>query len=127
MWHPKPGECLLIDSGPVGKHLFVLVLESKAGNQHQVISVPVCTVRDPDRIDDACIVQPGEHPFIKDKSFIEYRNARVDPIGHLLERVREGTFTLQAQASQELFEKIGNGLAKSRFVKGYIKDLLSSA
>jgi hypothetical protein len=125
-WHPKPGECFLIDSGPVGKHLFVLVLETKEGNQHQVISVPVCTIRNPDRIDESCIINPGEHPFIKEQSFIEYRNARVDPIGHLLERVRERTFILQQPASLDLLQKIKGGLGISKFVKRYIRDLFSA-
>ena len=123
-WHPKPGECFLIDSGPVGKHLFVLVLETKDGNQHQVISVPVCTLRNPDRTDNACIIQPGEHPFINCQSFIEYRYTRVDPIGHLMERVREQTFILQQPVSHELLQKITSGLSSSKFVVRNIKDLL---
>lgn len=125
-WHPKPGECLLIDSGPVGKHLFVLVLDTKVGNQHQVISVPVCTVRGP-RIDDACLIQQGEHPFVKADSFVEYRNARVDPVSHLLERVIERTFIPHEQASPALLDKIKNGLLNSRFVGRHMKDLLSGA
>lgn len=123
-WHPTPGECLLIDSGPTGKHLFILVLEAKSGNQHQVLSVPVCTVREYARIDDACLIQEGEHSFVNSESFIEFRNARLDSVSHLLERVRERTFLPHDPASPELIRKIKDGLANSRYVKRYIKDLL---
>lgn len=32
-WIPRPGECLLIDSGPTGKHLFVLVCKTKMARE----------------------------------------------------------------------------------------------
>ena len=124
VWHPKPGDCLLINSGPVGKHLFVIVLDTKVGGQHQIVSVPVCTARDYARVDDSCLIAPGEHPFVKADSFIQYRDTRIDPIGHLQKCVREGTFTPHTSASQELVDKIRAGLAGSKFVKRHIKDLL---
>lgn len=123
-WHPKPGDCLLINSGPIGKHLFVLVLDTKLGGQHQIVSVPVCTVRECARIDDACLIQPGEHPFVKAESFVQYRDARVDPVEHIQRCVREGTFLPHLPASEDLIDRIKQGLAGSRFVKRYIKDLL---
>ena len=122
-WHPKPGECLLIDSGPVGKHLFVIVLEKKVANQHQVISVPVCTARKLS-FDNACIIQPGEHPFVKNESFVEYRNAREDCADDLVKRVQQQLFTLQGQVTPDLLNKIKNGLAKSIFAPRHIKDLV---
>lgn len=126
-WHPQPGECLFIESGPIGKHLFVIVLDAKDGNQHQMVSVPVCTARDYAKIDPACIIQPGEHPFVKAESFVQYRDARIDPANHLIRCVKERTFTPHSPASVELLEKIKQGLLDSRFVKRYLKDLLNKA
>lgn len=124
-WHPRPGDCLLIDSGPTGKHLFIIVLEAIDGGQHQFISFPVCTVRDHARIDDACIVRPGEHSFIKSESFIEYRNARVDSVAHLTKCVKAKTFIPHDQASEELMEKIKAGISASKFIGRYIKDMIA--
>jgi len=121
-WHPKAGECLLIDSGPIGKHLFVLVLEKKINNKLQVLSVPVCTVRDVARVDDSCVVQPGEHSFVKNESFVEYKYSRIDPADHLLERVKEKTFIPNDPVSLDLLNRIKDGLIKSKQVPRYIKD-----
>lgn len=123
-WTPKPGDCLLINSGPVGKHLFVIVIEASDGKQPKFISVPICTVREHARIDDACILQPGEHPFVKSESFIQYRYARDDSSEHLSKCVHEGTFIPQDSASPALINKIKAGLTNSRFVSRHIKDLL---
>jgi len=121
-WHPKVGECLLIDSGPIGKHLFVLVLDKQINKKVHILSVPICTARDSARIDESCMIQPGEHTFIKDESFVEYRNARIDPVDSLLERVNEKTFIPHDSASQELIAKIIDGLKISKEVKRHIKD-----
>lgn len=121
-WHPKAGECLLIDSGPIGKHLFVLVLDKNINNKPHVLSVPICTARDSARIDESCMVQPGEHPFIKNESFVEFRNSRIDPVNNLLDRVKEKTFIPQDPVSKALLDKIIDGLKVSREVKRHIKD-----
>lgn len=121
-WQPKAGECVLIDSGPIGKHLFVLVLDKKINNKQQVLSVPLCTVRETAYVDDACLVQVDEHSFVKSDSFVEYRNARIDPADHLLERVRERTFIPHDPVSASLLNRIKAGLKESKQVKRFIKD-----
>lgn len=121
-WHPKAGECLLIESGPVGKHLFVLVLDKKINNKLCILSVPICTARESARIDESCMVQPGEHPFVKSESFVEYRNSRIDLVDNLLNRVKEKTFIPHDPASKELLDKIKDGLKASKEVKRHIKD-----
>ncbi len=125
-WHPKAGDCLLIDSGPTGKHLFVLILNGKIDNQIQAILVPVCTVRDSARIDETCLLQEGDHPFIAHDSFIEYRNSRIERIDHLLKGVKERVFIPHQPASKELLSKIKSGLMISKQVKRHIKDILSA-
>lgn len=121
-WYPRAGECLLIDSGPIGKHLFVLVLDKQINNKLHVLSVPISTARESARIDESCIIQSGEHLFIKDVSFVEYRNSRLDPADILLDRVKEKTFIPHEPVSQELLKKIIDGLKVSREIKRYIKD-----
>lgn len=121
-WHPKAGECLLIDSGPTGKHLFVLVLDKKVNNKLQVLSVPVCSIKSEVYIDDSCILQEGEHPFVKHESFVEYRNSRIDDATHLLSCVQEKTFIPHEPVSSELLNRILSGLKNSKQVKRYIKD-----
>lgn len=120
-WQPQAGECLLIDSGPSGKHLFIILLV----NDDQVLSVPICTLRDQARADPACLIQFGEHKFVVEESFIEYRNARLDRVDHLIKCVNELTFIPHTQASVELVNKAREGLKKSAFVKRYLKDIVA--
>lgn len=126
-WRPLPGESLFIESGPIGKHLFLIVLNVKDGNQQLVVSVPVCTVRDHAKIDLACVIQPGEHPFVKAESFVQYRDARIDPVSHMIRCVQERTFVPNSPATNALFAKIKQGLKDSRFVKRHLKDLLDAS
>lgn len=124
-WLPKAGECLLIDSGPTGKHLFIILLVFRSSTIEQVISVPVCTVRDQAKADPACRIQSGEHPFVVHESFVEYRHARLDQADHVLDRVKELTFIPQQPASATLLTKAREGLKNSAFVKRYLKDTLA--
>ena len=125
-WQPGAGECLLIDSGPSGKHLFIILMVVGSSSGDQVLSVPVCTVRDQARADPACRIQVGEHPFIVEESSIEYRHARLDSVDHVVERVKELTFVpYRHPASASLLTKAIDGLKTSRFVKRHLKDILT--
>lgn len=128
-WIPRPGECLLIDSGPTGKHLFVLVCKTTDGKGEVVISAPVCSVKDAvcASVDDACLISAGEHVFVRHDSFIEYRHCRIDSPETILNLVRKHTFLPKEPVTPTLLAKIKEGLLRSRHVKRYIRELLKSA
>jgi hypothetical protein len=88
----------------------------------QVISVPVCTVRNPKFADPACALAIGDHPFITAPSCIEYRFARLDPVSHVSDMVQTQTFTLKPPASAPMLAAVIAGLKGSRFVGNYLKD-----
>lgn len=127
VWTPKPGDCLFIESGPIGKHLFVIVIDSFENGQHNIVSVPICTVRDHARVDEACLLKLGDHVFIKADSFVQYRDARLDSMNHLIKCVQDGTFIPHDPVSEALLYRIKIGLVSSIFVKRHIKDLLRNS
>jgi len=97
-------------SGPTGEHLFIIMagpspLENY-GSVNQFISVSVTSVYPGVPFDEACVLQPGEHSFIKHQSYVAYRHARVDTQQHLEKMVADSVWNPQEPCSVALFQKI---------------------
>lgn len=126
-WICAAGGTLLVPSGPKGKHLHVVLNNPKdfKGYQPQsCLSVSICTVR-AGPFDDTVVIEPASdtHPFIKNRSYVSYRHARIDPAEKLQELVRVMLFTPMENVSQELFERIRVGVQNSRQSPRFIKEL----
>lgn len=67
--------------------------------------------------DDACVVEVGEHSFVRRRSFIAYRYAKTEQLSHLLKGINEGRFYLDEPVSDELYERILDGLYISKFLQ----------
>jgi len=76
---------LLIPSGADGYHLFITVNEKCDEGQHLLINVT--SLRDGAKYDDTCILEAGEHPFIKHKSYVVYRMAFIKPAASISKMV----------------------------------------
>ncbi len=117
-YEPARGHTLLIPSGtnqdPEKKHLFVLITDRCAAGSHMLVSLS--TIREGVFHDPACVVDVGEHPFVKAQSFIEYRMARMDTAIHLQRCVDGWTFLPKENVSRELLEKICGGLQVSEHI-----------
>jgi hypothetical protein len=124
---PAKGSTLLIPSGsdgnPEGLHLFVILTDRCNEGMHLLVNF--ATVR-PDRyVDQTCIVEAGEHEFLKAKSFVHYRHARTDRAELLTKCVDGWTFKPKDPVSADLLERIRAGVAASpqtaRRVKTYFE------
>jgi hypothetical protein len=116
---------LLIPSGPShdpGRmHLFVICTNPcDEGNQ---VIVPIDSWIN-SLCDPTCIVNAYEHRFIRKKSFVLYRKARIENQLTLLDGIDQGYFTPHDDFNGQTFLKIKNGLCKSnqtpRKVKLYL-------
>lgn len=124
-WRCGAGQTLLIPSGPTGHHLFVLLNDPRdfRGQRPQsCVSVSLCTIRT-ELYDGTCIVRPGEHQFVREDSYVSYRQARVDPADVIHERVNSSTFIPHQPASPELLLRLLAGLRTSPHTKPFIKAL----
>jgi hypothetical protein len=114
------GKTFLAPSGSSGSHLFFVILGPIKvpgyGNDPQFISVNATTIREGIPYDDACILNPGEHPFIKQKSYISYRHTRIDPLPHLENLKRNAVWAPNTDCNPELLQKIINGARISRLI-----------
>lgn len=66
--------------------------------------------------DPACLVAPGEHPFITVNSFVEYRLARTIDAAHIAKCVDGWVYTAREPVSPALLQRICDGVEVTRFV-----------
>lgn len=117
-WQSLPGQTLLVPSGPSGLHLFVLALGPLPiqgyGPTPQIAMVSSTTLRDGVPYDPACVLEPGDHPFIQNRSFISYRHMRLDGHDHVLAMVNACIWAPHQPCSSELLQRIINGVCLSK-------------
>jgi hypothetical protein len=111
---------LLIPSGPVNdpdrKHLFVLLtdpIEAPDFNGKQVLLVNIASVPKSLPYDSTCILQPGEHRFIKHESYVYYAKARIEAANALLRGVKSGQLMAHEIMGQAIVQRICDGLQRS--------------
>lgn len=107
---------LLIPSGPPSdpnkKHLFIC-LTDPAGVAKETLMVSVSTLHDGFPADETCRLFDGDHPFIKHKSFVDYRNARIIAAEKLVKGVNQGLFIAMDTLESSVFARVCYGLTES--------------
>lgn len=123
-WTCIPGGTLIIPSGPRGKHLFIILNEPKdfAGHINSSVLVNVSSVRKAP-YDKTCILEPGSHPFVKQRSYIAYRHARIDREESLVQKVSASLFTPHEPLHNELLKRVQNGLYISPQTRRFLKEI----
>lgn len=127
-WVPAPGETLLVPSGP-GLHLFVLVLGPLAvacyGATPQVVMVNASSIKEGVPFDPACILEPGDHPFINRRSYVAYRHMRIDPMPHVTGMVAAATCAPNAACAPALLARVVAGVCQSRLTPREFKRIFN--
>ncbi|PIQ40824.1 MAG: hypothetical protein COW58_03775 [Thalassolituus sp. CG17_big_fil_post_rev_8_21_14_2_50_53_8] len=131
MFIPYPKVALYIASGPDGddekKHLFVIITAPVSKKDDDILMVNFSTVYDGAHYDEACIVEPGEHKFIKQKSFVYYKFARIESAKDIEKLINNKSISVhQESISDDLFNKITSGLLTSDEVSQDILDFYKS-
>jgi hypothetical protein len=74
--------------------------------------------------DPACIILPGEHPFIEHPTCVCYASAQAPSLAHLEWRLSKREIELDVPASPALLKKIRKGAAASEHMLPALFDLL---
>ena len=110
-WVCQAYATLLIPTGP-GYHLFV-VLNAPANfptyPPQSCVLVSFSTIRS-GPYDATRIIQPGAHPFVKEPSFVAYRQARMETSAVLAERVDSGMYVVREPVANALRTDLIAGL-----------------
>jgi hypothetical protein len=121
---------LLIPSGPADdpnrKHLFIC-LTDPIGDTRDTLLVSVSSVRPGEPHDPTCRLFPGDHPFIRRESYVNYRFCRIEPAPKLEKGVQQGFFVPHDALESAQFARVCKGLTESRFVTPHILAFYESA
>lgn len=107
----KQGDAFLGGGEIHGEHHLWLVINNPAAHGDVALIVNVTTLRL--EADSTCIVAPGEHPFIKQDSYVRYSGARRVRVADLTDAVRRGLLKTHQAAGQALLEKVHAGAQAS--------------
>ena len=91
-----------------------------------VILVSVASIRQGESgyYDTTCVLQPGDHPFIRRDSYVVYRQAVIMELRDLERDLKNGLITSRERAGADVVERIVMGVEESGFTKNHIIDFL---
>jgi len=92
------------------RHLWVIISDPSY-NSEQVAIVNITSWEDEgDELNDSsCIVNDGEHPFIKHKSYVIYAKAKLTTVGNLQAAFNRGLLHVRENCSDDFLSKVLGG------------------
>ncbi|MEW9857854.1 hypothetical protein [Pseudomonas putida] len=108
---------VLVPSGTVErpdlKHLYIL-LNDPSGKDKLVLMVSISTVHPEKYHDPTCILEPGDHSFIRSKSYVMYSMARIESVKTLENGVAQNLLIPKEPMAAEVFTRICQGVLDSK-------------
>jgi len=96
-----------------GSHLWVVVSDP-AKDAEQVLIVNMTTVR---RFHDpACVLNVGDHPFVKHPTYMNYRESRIVTNSELDAQLAGGQIILEDRVDESIFQRIRDGAGISDYI-----------
>ena len=119
IYTPYPKSTMLIESGPSGSHLFIVITNICTDGQHLLLNVS--SIKAGKTYDTACVFQGGEHEFITTPSFIQYRFAERRNANAISKHVETGYIVRKADLDSTYFNFICDGIYTSQYVKPWVQ------
>jgi hypothetical protein len=107
---PYKGACLLMPYNEVPHLFFVLTATCPNGN---CLITMLTSIKAGRYYDRACVLDVGDHDFIKAQSYILYRMAEQPRASHISKMVSKGYFVPRSDASNEVLIRVCDGLVAS--------------
>ena len=106
------------------RHLNVVI--SEPDDENNVLVVPVCTYREKEGKpfygqDSSCLLPAGCHPFIKEKSYISYRNSKIMNLVKIFNGLQKGSIARKDDFDARYIQDMQKGAEKSPFIPGKFK------
>jgi hypothetical protein len=119
MFLPLPKQTILVPSGPDTdpdrKHLYV-ILTSPCCDKSGVPSVAMVSFRSVDGdlpYDTTCVLEKGDHPFVKRPTWVDFGRANIFAVAKLENGIRTGQLIRYEPVSDALFKRVAEGLCTS--------------
>ena len=94
--------------------------QTDSNEQNAFLTVAVDTLQS-NLQDNSCIIEYGEHYFIKVRSFVNYHYARVLNFLHVFNGLQKGVLIRKENVSEELLKRIQDGAKKSNRLNNKLK------
>lgn len=127
-WKAEAGDAFFCLAGP-NEHLFVVLFDPTTypsegyGKRLCIVSVNFTSVTNEKKIDDACIIQAGEHSFITHESYVFYEKIQILDHQHVCKCVNDGIYRMAEKFTPVLLNRIVNGIQQSTFTPRKFKKL----
>lgn len=119
---PDKGGSILAIAGTV-RHLHVICSKpffNPATGEISVVAVNISSVKDRTRYDKTCVLEKGDHPFIRHKSFVYYKGSTIFRISKIQQGIETGEITVLENVSEQILKKVLSGFATSDFTPAKI-------
>jgi len=107
------GECFVFCDSIPDDHLWVVISDPQANPTDPVVIVNLTTYRS-DK-DCTCILEPGDHAFVRHRTVVHYGGAYAVPTGRLDEMRSLGELEPQPPLSPALLGRVRDGAGRSEF------------
>jgi hypothetical protein len=115
------GDAFRAADSAVDAHLWFVISEPRL-DPREVLIVNFTTWKE--GCDPACIVEPGEHPFVRHRTYVRYRAAQSRSLAQLAALLIKNLLVREEPASPELLARMRHGAGISRFIKIGRRELL---
>ena len=116
----RAGASLLLAEPPLYKPHLWFVLTDPLGKPPRVVAVMLRSVTR--FTDSTLILKPGEHPFIRHDSAVHYTTALWLNVSAILGAMSDGRCHLKEDMTDELLQRVRNGLLASPFTVHALRD-----
>lgn len=106
----KKASLLIPSSQKDDNHLFVII--TNPCKEGKVLIINFSTIRS-DKHDPACVVNKGDHVFIKHPSYVVYRYSKIVSANELSKKVKSGEFIQHQPITDQLLARIQDGISSS--------------
>jgi len=117
----NPGDTFFLKGGAADRHLRVIISDPSIDSQ-QVLFVSM-TSYDVTK-EDVCVLDVGDHPFVKHKTCIAYATAKHASLVELIKLRDTGQLRPSEPVSAAVLERIRRGVSLSRDIKRKYIDLM---
>ena len=100
------------------RHLNIVITDANSEREYLVVPVDSLKYRYQDR---SCVLHPGDHPFIKHESFVNYKYAQVISFVQLFNGLQKGLFIKKEDISEEVLRRIQAGARKTLHLRTEFK------
>lgn len=115
------GDTFLLSTPPNDKHLFIVIALTQNG---KYICVNITSKRN--NSDTSCVLERGDHPFIRHDSIINYKKAREIHPAAIQNQIDRGNCRQYQRISPSVLNKIQQGGITSTRLKNKYKNYLNS-